>query len=146
MTRKLQHGKSQGPTYPQGLTRGIFLLVAILFSWTSTGCSKDEHSLTMEQLDPGEQLYITRIVTLERAKAVALVERKEGLALLDSLNIAWGDSAMYETLAGIPTNPLRAKLVNNLLGQILLAEEDSLLRAPRPDRLQAPLPDPVDQD
>ncbi len=113
----------------------------ILVCLALAGCGDKETSLRLDQLRPGERAYIQRVVTLERAKAVALTDRTLGLVLLDSLASAWGDSSEQETLAGIPTEPTRARLVNELLGKILAAEEDSLLAAPRPDRLQAPLPD-----
>ncbi len=113
----------------------------ILVGLVQAGCRDEDPSLRLDQLRPGERTYIQRIVTLERAKAVALVDRTLGRTLLDSLATAWGDSSEQETLAGIPTDPTRARLVNELLGRILAAEEDSLLAAPRPRRLQAPLPD-----
>lgn len=108
-----------------------------------TSCdSKPPEDITLADLTAGEKLYITRLVTLERAKAVALVDRDTGNVLLDSLAIAWGDSARVETASGIPSLPQRAELVGRLLHRILVAEEDSLLHAPRPDRLHAPIVDP----
>jgi hypothetical protein len=70
------------------------------------------------------------------------VDRPLGDTLLDSLATAWGDSALGETAALVPTDPVRAGQVANFLHRVLEAELDSLLLAPRPDRLAAPLPDP----
>lgn len=113
----------------------------LLAGLAPAGCGHKEKPLSLDQLRPGERTYIERVVTLERAKAVTLVDRARGQALLDSLASAWGDSSKQETLAGMPQDPTRARLVNDLLGRILAAEQDSLLDAPRPDRLQAPLPE-----
>lgn len=98
--------------------------------------------LRVDDLESGERLYVTRIVVLERAKAVALADRPAGEALLDSLAAAWGDSSLAETEAAVPDDPERAAAVGRLLRRILEAELDSLVLAPRPDRLAAPLPDP----
>nr|MEE4267892.1 hypothetical protein [Candidatus Krumholzibacteria bacterium] len=108
------------------------------------GCdSGDPPPLTLEDLTPDEYLYIQRFVTLERAKAVAVVDRPTGDALLDSLATAWGDSAQRDTEALAPGDPRRAKLVHQLLFDILDTEVDSLVNAPRPDRLHQPLPRPL---
>ena len=108
------------------------------------GCdSGDPPPLTLEDLTPDEHLYIQRFVTLERAKAVAVVDRPTGDALLDSLATAWGDSAQQETEALAPGDPRRSRLVHQLLLAILDAEADSLVAEPRPDRLHQPLPRPL---
>jgi hypothetical protein len=108
------------------------------------GCdSGDPPPLTLEELTPDEHLYVQRFVTLERAKAVAVVDRPTGDALLDSLATAWGDSAQRDTEALAPGDPQRAKLIHQLLFDILDAEVDSLINAPRPDRLHQPLPRPL---
>lgn len=109
------------------------------------GCGDPESPPTLQlgDLDQGELQYVSRILILERAKAVALVDRPAGDALLDSLAYAWGDSAAAETSALVPSDPVRAAQVANLLNRMLEAELDSLLHAPRPDRLAAPLPDPL---
>ena len=73
---------------------------------------------------------------------MALADRSVGDALLDSLAAVWGDSSLVETEAGVPGDPARAAAVGRLLQRILEAELDSLVLAPRPDRLSAPLPDP----
>jgi len=116
----------------------LILVAAMLL--LSAGCGGKEQDLRVDQLTPGELTYVTRIVTLERAKAVTLVDRTTGDALLDSLAAAWGDSSLERTLAGMTTDPVRARQVNELLQRLLTAEQDSLVKAPRPDRLQAPLP------
>ena len=66
-----------------------------------------------------------------------------GDVLLDSLAVAWGDSSLEKTLAAAPAHPVRAIQVNDLLKRILEAELDSLIEAPRPDRLSAPLSEPL---
>ncbi len=106
------------------------------------GCHKESESLQLDDLTPGEHLYLERFLTLERARAVALADYEKGPALLDSLAAAWGDSALEETSHGLPTAPNRAAAVHDLLLRILDAERDSLLEAPYPRRLTAPLPDP----
>lgn len=107
------------------------------------GCGDDPAGLGLDDLTPGERRYVERMVVLERAKAVGLVDRPRGDALGDSLAAAWGDSALERTLAGLPDDPRRAAAVGRLLVGILLAEQDSLVFAPRPDRLAAPLPRPA---
>ena len=115
--------------------------VAVLLLAAAGGCDQGE-DLDLADLTPGEFLYVERMVVLERAKAVALSDREQGIALLDSLVAAWGDSALERTIAGLPGEPRRAAAVGRLLTGILLAEQDSLVNAPRPDRLAAPLPPP----
>ena len=105
------------------------------------GCGTDDE-IRLGDLESGERIYVTRVVVLERAKAVALVDRPVGEALLDSLAAAWGDDSLAETEAVVPGDPARAAAVGRLLRRILEAELDSLVLAPRPDRLAAPLPDP----
>ena len=57
-----------------------------------------------------------RMVTLERAKAVALADREQGEALLDSLAAAWGDSFVAATL-DVATGVLSYQIdVNGLSG------------------------------
>jgi hypothetical protein len=108
------------------------------------GCSEEDHpALQLKDLTDGELLFVSRIVILERAKAVALIDRPTGEALLDSLAAAWGDSAFSETSRGVPSSPKRVGQVGDLLIRILDAELDSLISAPRPDRLAAPLPNPL---
>ena len=81
-------------------------------------------------------------MTLERARAVALVDRGVGEALLDSLAASWGDSALAETQAALPVDTKRLEKLHTLLATILDAEEDSLLAAPVARRLNAPVLDP----
>jgi len=113
--------------------------------YAGTGCEKSEAVLSADDLTDGERRYIDRVITLERARAVALDDRPAGEALLDSLAAAWGDSSLPETVAGLPDDPRRAAAVGDLLSRLLIAEQESLILAPRPDRLQAPWPrtDPV---
>ena len=116
--------------------------LAVLLLLAAVGCEQgDEPGLA--DLTPGERLYVERMVVLERAKAVGLADRGQGNALLDSLAAAWGDSSLERTIAGLPDDPQRAAAVGRLLSGILLAEQDSLVNAPRPDRLAAPLPPPA---
>ncbi|MBK6900310.1 MAG: hypothetical protein IPH09_14025 [bacterium] len=117
--------------------------VAALWLLAVAGCGPEGgRPLQLSDLTPPERLYVTRFVTLERARAVALVEPGRGGALLDSLAIAWGDSSLAAARSALPADPRRQALLHGLLGRILRAEQDSLLDAPRPDRLDAPLPDP----
>ncbi|MBU8871570.1 MAG: hypothetical protein KOO60_11960 [Gemmatimonadales bacterium] len=121
----------------------IVLLSCLL---SAMGCRQEKPDLELKDLTTAENLYLTRIVVLERAKAVTLVDRKTGTALLDSLAAAWGDTSLATALAGAPANPSRSARVHELLIRVLKAERDSLLKAPRPDRLAAPLPDPPPDD
>lgn len=123
----------------------IFFVLLSLF--VTTGCQeKEPPPIQLVDLDSGELLYVTRMVILERAKAVALIDRPAGNAILDSLATAWGDSARQETVLGLPTDPVRAGQVGDLLRRMLEAETDSLILAARPERLKAPLPDPLPVD
>jgi hypothetical protein len=106
------------------------------------GCRGDDRPLRLTDLTPEEELYVTRFVTLERARAVALADRAAGDALLDSLAAAWGDSSLAETLAALPEDARRQAKLHTLLAAILEAEQDSLLAAPDERRLGASLVDP----
>lgn len=124
-----------------------FLILMLLAVLLLSACEEKEHPpMQLEDLSQGELLYISRLVTLERAKAVALVDRPTGDVILDSLAVAWGDSARKDTAAGLTSDPVRAHQIGLLLKRILEAESDSLIQAPRPDRLTAPLPDPPPED
>jgi len=118
----------------------IFLASCIIY--TIYGCSSQSETLTLADLTPAEKQYIDRFITLERARAVALIDSMKGRALLDSLATAWGDSSLANTRKGLSSKPLRVEALNNLLRRILAAERDSLVLAADPDRLRAPLPDP----
>jgi len=107
------------------------------------GCQKTDSELQLADLSEGEHRYVSRIVVLERAKAVALIDRTAGYAVLDSLAVAWGDSALEKTLVGAPSDPRRSERVHELLTRILKTERDSLILAPRTDRLAEPIPDPL---
>ena len=119
------------------------LLCCLLAATLPQGCGERDRHLGLDDLMPAERRYVERVVVLERAKAVALVDPEAGTALLDSLAEAWGDSAMADTRALAPREPRRSAAVASLLLRVLQAEEDSLVQAPRPDRLARPLPDPV---
>lgn len=115
------------------LFAGLFLL---------GGCSQQEKTLELADLTAGERLYFERVVAVERAKSVALVYRATGEALLDSLAAAWGDSAQTDILKGLSGNPTHSMAVAELLGRVVDAEHDSLMRDPALNRLHLPLPDP----
>lgn len=121
------------------------LLGAVLCSllWSVGGCRETTRPLTLSRLSPTERLYVERVVAAERAKAVALVSRDVGEALLDSLAAAWGDSAVSETVRGLSGSPSRAIAFNDFLLQVVRAEQDSLLQLPGRNRLQLPLPPPA---
>ncbi len=128
---------------PIPTTRTVLTVAMLLGTTFGLGCdSSSVPEVGLDDLGPGELLYVHRVVSLERAKAVALVDRTAGTALLDSLAAAWGNNSLDETVAGVPGDPVRAGAVGRLLARILVAEQDSLVMAPRPDRLAAPLPDP----
>ncbi len=107
-----------------------------------SGCEKSIDDLQLKDLTQNEYLYIERMVILERAKAVALVDHETGFALLDSLANSWGDSASVRTGEMAKNAPLRSAAVGKLLGRILAAERDSLLNTPNPDLIALPLSDP----
>jgi hypothetical protein len=107
------------------------------------GCDRSEPKLDLDDLTSAESRYVEHFVVLERARAVALVDPERGEALLDSLAAAWGETTMTRLAADLPTDPLRAAAVHDLLRRVLAAEQDSLLHAPRADRLSAPLPRPL---
>jgi hypothetical protein len=119
-------------------------ILVILFACllTAAGCEKNDPQLTLENLSGGEYVFVERMVILERAKTVALLDREAGDALLDSLALAWGDSSLAQTLGGVPSDPLRAEAVATLLRRILAAEQDSLRASSAFDRLARPLLDP----
>lgn len=128
---------------PSGLSRRrLWPWLLPLLGWLLAACSSEETPLSEQDLTPAERTYVQRLVTLERAKAVALNDRDRGGALLDSLSAAWGDSALPETRALVPADPTRSRLLYDYLLQVLIAEKDSLMDAPREDRLSAPLPVP----
>ncbi|MFH1841828.1 MAG: hypothetical protein ABIF77_01360 [bacterium] len=121
---------------------GSLLLLLTLLFFAGSGCDETNESLGLQDLTEAELRYVTRFVVLERARAVAMVQAERGTVLLDSLNTAWGDSSLPETLAGLSREPKRAAAVNDLLVRILDAERDSLVEVPKSRRLTAPLPDP----
>ena len=122
--------------------RCLACTIPLLLAAVSPGCRGGEEPLQLADLNAAERRYVERFVVLERARAVAMVDAEAGPALLDSLAAAWGDSALAETGRGLSRRPLRMAAVQDLLVRILDAERDSLLQAPEPRRLAAPLPDP----
>jgi len=110
---------------------------------TLSSCREEPRPLTLADLAPAEREYVTRFVQLERARAVALSDRAGGEVLLDSLAAAWGDSALARAEGALPSDTARLAALHDLLARILQAEEDSLLLAPVPSRLTAPLPPPA---
>ena len=116
------------------------MVAALLLA--ATGCENEKSQLALTDLSEDEYRYVERMVVLERAKAVALIDRPAGDALLDSLAAAWGDSSLVETWAGVPDDPVRSEAVATLLRGVLAAEKDSLMAAPRADRLRQPLMEP----
>ena len=120
------------------------LLCAILA--LAAGCQDGRDHLELADLDPGERQVVERYVILERARAVSLADPPRGVAILDSLAAAWGDSAGREAEAALPTDPERAEQIHDLMRRLLEAERDSLVYAPEPRRLSAPLPAPVPPD
>lgn len=127
------------------LRRGFPLpvpLAAAALAALLTGCGGEDRPLRLSDLTSAELRYVTRFVTLERARAVALADRPLGDALLDSLSAAWGDSSLAEAKAALPHDPRRLGRLDELLARLLAAEQDSLLVAPVPRRLRAPLTEP----
>ncbi len=110
------------------------------------GCQGEPDHLELADLDPGERQVVERYIVLERARAIALADPEGGVAILDSLSEVWGDSASFEAEVALSTRPARASLLHDLLGRMLEAEQDSLVHAPYPRRLTAPLPEPTPAD
>ena len=115
------------------------ILTTLLLTLFAGACSQEEQDLQLDDLSPSEYTYIERIIVLERAKAVALNDRDLGNVILDSLMIAWGDSAESETASLAPKDPKRSKAVHQLMVRIAEAENDSLKQTPLLRRLTAPM-------
>lgn len=126
-------------------TRQILLLLCGALILVAA-CQADPDQITVADLSPGEYQVVERYVVLERARAVALADPAAGVVILDSLAAAWGDSAAVEAEAALPTEPRRAALIDDLIRRLLEAETDSLVHAPEPHRLTAPLPEPAPDD
>lgn len=137
--------RSRGRTRSKGQRAAIapMVLAAGLAVVLTAGCGSESGPLELHQLRPAERLYVERYITLERARAVALAEPALGVALLDSLAAAWGDSAAVEAEAALTGEPRRAARLHGLVQRLLEAEADSLIQAPHPRRLHEPLPDPI---
>jgi hypothetical protein len=133
------------------LVRSCRLVAASPLVWSGVlvcsglvaGCGQGETDLSLDDLSAAERQYVTRFVVLERARVVTLADPELGASLLDSLAAAWGDTADAIARAALPAEPARAAALHDLVRRVLEAEADSLIQAPRPDRLSAPLPEPV---
>ncbi len=123
-------------------SRRLFILLLLPGLIPAAGCEKNDAPLTLADLSGDEYVFVERMVILERAKTVALLDRETGDALLDSLAVAWGDSSLPLTLAGVPLDPVRSEAVGALLRRVIEAEQESLLTSTGLDRLDRPLPDP----
>jgi len=123
---------------------GLLLAGALL----AAGCGSEPDSVTLDDLTAEETDYLTRFVTLERARAVTFEDRTLGNALLDSLAAAWGDSALTDALGLLPDDPDRLAAIHVLLEQVLEAEADSLIANPLGVPLDAPLrvPEPEPEE
>ncbi len=110
------------------------------------GCSNDPGELEFQQLRPAERQYVERYIVLERARAVVMNDPLRGAAILDSLAETWGDTAASSAEGWLPADPYRAARLQELLARLLAAEFDSLVQAPYPRRLTAPLPMPAATD
>ena len=128
------------------MTRRSFSLLLYGTLALLVGCQDRAEYLELKDLDAAERQVVERFVVLERARAVALADPPRGAAILDSLAAAWGDSAAQEAEASLTSEPDRAHLIHDLLRRVLVAEQDSLIHAPEPRRLTAPLPAPVPPD
>ena len=122
----------------------IFFVMFLMISMS--GCQGELENLQLDDLNKSETIILNRFITLERARSVAINDSLTGFALLDSINIAWGDSSLSETIALLPDNPARLSAFHKLLVKVLDCERDSLVLAPIAARLKHPLPNPdVDQ-
>jgi len=123
---------------PSRLLPALILAAVVL----GGGCERASEQLALDDLSAAERRYVTRYILLERARAVALADPVAGIALLDSLALAWEDTAAAQARADLPTEPGRAAALHDLVRRLLEAEADSLVYAPRADRLDEPLPEP----
>jgi len=113
--------------------------LALVLCGLAAGCARRTDTLELAQLSREEREYVQRYVILERARAVALADPALGAALLDSLAVAWGDTADRVAERSLPRDPARAAALHDLVRRLLEAEADSLVFAPLPRRLAAPL-------
>ena len=127
-------------------TRQILTLLAVAVVSQIAGCQADSDQFTVDDLNPAERQVVTQYIVLERARVVALADPETGVASLDSLAAAWGDSAAVTALSKLSIEPARAALVHDLIQRLLEAEADSLVHAPYPRRLGQPLPEPAPVD
>jgi len=139
--RKLRPGNITMTTrFP---SRRIIFLLLLSGLISTTACEKKDTPLTLNDLSGDEYVFVERMVVLERAKTVALLDRRTGDALLDSLAVAWGDSSLSLTLAGAPRDPVRSEAVAAFLRRVIETEQDSLRTSTGLDRMGRPLPDPA---
>ena len=122
-------------------TRQILPLLVIL-----VGCQADPAQFTVDDLSSAERQVVTQYIVLERARVIALADPESGVAILDSLAAAWGDSAAVVAQSKLSIEPARAALVHDLIQRLLEAETDSLVHAPYARRLGEPLPEPAPVD
>ncbi len=118
------------------------ILTILLLAMLISACNPAEEELQLADLSADEHTYVSRLIILERAKAIALNDRELGNTVLDSLAQAWGDSAQYRTADLAPVQPRRSQAVHDLLKRIVQSEKDSLILSPTLQRLRAPLLDP----
>ena len=136
--RKTVAGRRRFLSAPRRGAAAGFLILLLL-----TGCRRERAALALTDLTPAERTLVTRFVILERARAVALADTATGRAVLDSLAAAWGDTSLAAARRALPADHRRVATLYDLLARLLQAERDSLLAAPLPRRLSAPLPEPV---
>ena len=142
----IRHNRFRNNLFRDDRFPAAVLLLACLLGFA--GCGSAPEDLTLDDLTAEEAEYLTRFVVLERARAVSFENRERGEALLDSLAVAWGDSAVDEALALLPGDPDRLAAFHGLLERVLAAEADSLLASPFAVPLDAaptpPRPEPAD--
>ncbi len=85
-------GKFKKPSIGSGSPGRFAVPGLLLLFFLAAGCEKEVPELRMTDLTQAEHRYLTRLVVMERAKVVALIDRDAGEALLDSLATAWGDT------------------------------------------------------
>jgi len=118
-------------------------LLPVLLALAVSGCLRQQRPLTVADLTPAERELATRFIVLERARAIALADTAAGNAILDSLALVWGDTALAAARRALPADNDRLAAFYELLGRLLETERDSLLAGPSPRRLGAPLPRPA---
>lgn len=126
-------------------TRALRLVAGLLLlGVAAAACSRKERPLRPRDLTSDETRYVDRVLVLERVRALLLIDGGRGISVGDSLAIAWGDSALPETLAMAPAAPERAARLHDLLLRLVVAEQDSLVARDGRRPLDAPWPTPAD--